>query len=127
MKSKPRSQTAEFEKIIKEAGSDQYVLRLYVTGITAKSTQAIANIRALCEEHLSGRYDLEVVDIYQQPTEAVNSQIVAAPTLIKQSPMPVRKMIGDLTDRDRVMVGLDLKKSSGDKAKLAKEIKWVTL
>ena len=87
----------------------QYVLRLYVTGTTARSSRAITNVRRICEEHLGNRYDLEVIDIYQQPALAKGDQIVAAPTLVKQLPLPLRKLIGDMSDRDRVLVGLDLR------------------
>jgi circadian clock protein KaiB len=126
-KSPARHATAEFERLFKDAGPDHYVLRLYVTGITAKSAMAIANIRSLCDEYLPGRHDLEVIDIYQQPIEAIGSQIIAAPTLVKQYPTPVRKMIGDLTDRKRVLLGLDIKKPSERKTKSAEAIKWVEL
>jgi circadian clock protein KaiB len=88
---------------------EKYVLRLYVTGMTPRSTRAIENIRAICEEHLNGRYDLEVVDIYQQPALAIKEQIVAAPTLIKKLPAPLRRIIGDLSNRDHVLIGLDLR------------------
>lgn len=114
--------------MLRKAGKQKYVLRLYVTGITIKSTQAIANIRAVCEEHLAGRYDLQVIDIYQQPKEAVGGQIIAAPTLVKQKPAPQRRMIGDLTDRNRVMLGLNLQESTMiSKTKRIKAIKWVEL
>jgi circadian clock protein KaiB len=86
------------------------VLRLYVTGMTARSARAINNIRAICEEHLRGRYDLEVVDVYQQPVLARGEQIVAAPTLVKQLPLPLRRIIGDMSDKDRVLLGLDLRR-----------------
>lgn len=86
----------------------RYVLRLYVTGMTPRSTQALITITALCDEHLSGRYDLEVIDIYQHPQRAVDDQVVAAPTLVRYLPAPVRRLIGDLSDTDRVMAGLDL-------------------
>jgi len=85
-----------------------YVLRLYVTGMTPRSTQALDTIKALCEEHLAGRYDLEVIDIYQHPQRAVEDQVIAAPTLVKQRPAPLRRLIGDLSDTDRVLVGLGL-------------------
>jgi circadian clock protein KaiB len=84
------------------------VLRLYVTGLTPRSTQAIAVLRAVCEEHLAGRYDLEVIDLYQQPELARGQQLIAAPTLVKELPLPVRRLIGDLSDEQRVLVGLDL-------------------
>ena len=86
----------------------RFVLRLYVTGTTARSMQAIRNLRRLCEQHLAGRYDLEVVDVYQQPELAAREQLVAAPTLVKKMPLPLRRLIGDLSDQQRVLAGLDL-------------------
>ena len=85
-----------------------YVLRLYVTGVTPHSTRAIVNIRKICEEHLQGRYDLEVVDICQHPTLAEGEQIIAAPTLIKKLPLPLRRFIGDMSQTERILLGLDL-------------------
>jgi circadian clock protein KaiB len=105
----PHDAADEFEKAI--AGADKqkhYVLRLYVTGSTPRSVAAISNIHKFCEEHLKGRYDLEVIDIYQQPVLAQGEQIIAAPTLIKKLPFPLRKVVGDLSNEDRVLVGLDL-------------------
>lgn len=90
------------------ADGSRYVLRLYVTGTTARSARAVANARRLCEEHLAGRYDLDVVDIYQHPDAAREHQIVAAPTLIRLLPEPLRRLIGDLSDRERVLAGLDI-------------------
>lgn len=87
---------------------DRYLLRLYVTGLTPRSSRAVRNLKAVCDEYLAGRYDLEVIDIYQQPALARGEQIIAAPTLIKKLPLPVRRIIGDLSDRERVLVGLDL-------------------
>jgi circadian clock protein KaiB len=87
----------------------KYVLRLYVTGATSSSRRAILNLNSICSEHLQGKYDLEVIDIHQKPTLAKDEQIVAAPTLIKQLPLPLRRIIGDLSDRDSVLLGLDLK------------------
>ncbi|HYM75044.1 MAG TPA: circadian clock KaiB family protein [Candidatus Dormibacteraeota bacterium] len=87
----------------------KYVLRLYITGATSSSRRAILNINSICAEHLQGKYDLEVIDIHQKPTLAKDEQIVAAPTLIKQLPLPLRRIIGDLSDRDSVLFGLDLK------------------
>ena len=89
-----------------------YVLRLFVTGTTARSARAIANLRRVCEERLRGEYDLEVVDIYQQPNAAKEYQIVAAPTLVKMLPLPLRRIIGDLADEERVLAGLDLRPKS---------------
>jgi circadian clock protein KaiB len=103
------SPTAAFEKMLrKTAIKSRYELKLYVTGTSPRSGQAIANVRSLCEEYLKGRYDLEVIDIYQQPAVAVTEQIIAAPTLIKKSPAPTRRMIGDLSDRDKILVGLNI-------------------
>ncbi len=101
--------TEEFEKVIAKQDKSKYILRLYVTGLTPKSTKAIENVRRLCEEHLAGRYELDVIDIYQQPTLAKGEQIIAAPTLIKKLPLPLRKLIGDMSDTDKFLLGLDLK------------------
>jgi|ERR1035437_10327674 circadian clock protein KaiB len=90
----------------------KYILRLYVTGATSLSRRAIVNINAICREHLQGKYDLEVIDIHQKPALAKDEQIVAAPTLIKQLPLPLRRIIGDLSDRESVLFGLDLKRKA---------------
>jgi circadian clock protein KaiB len=87
---------------------ENYVLRLYVTGMTPRSSEAIHNIKVICEEFLWGRYTLEVIDIYQQPELASPHQIIATPTLVKSHPLPVRRFIGDLSSRDRLLRGLDL-------------------
>lgn len=92
----------------KPLAEPRYVLRLYVTGSTPRSARAIENMRRICEEYLLGRYDLEVVDLYQRPEAAREFQLVAAPTLVKLLPAPLRRIIGDLSDRDRVLQGLDL-------------------
>ena len=89
-------------------GLEQYVLRLYITGMTPRAGRAIENVRAICEEYLEGRYDLEVIDVYQQPVLARGEQIIAVPTLIKKLPLPLRRIIGDMSNSDRVLVGLDL-------------------
>jgi circadian clock protein KaiB len=89
-------------------GHDHFVLRLYVTGATARSRRAIANLRQICEQHLSDRYDLEVIDLYQRPELAAGEQLIAAPTLVKRLPLPLRRLVGDLSDQQRVMAGLDL-------------------
>jgi circadian clock protein KaiB len=107
-KRRKKSAESDIEQMIKRAGNERYLLRLYVTGSTPKSTAAISNIRSLLEEHLPGRYDLEVVDLYQQPAEAKNAEIIAAPTLIKSLPMPPKRMVGDLSDKSRVLLGLNL-------------------
>jgi circadian clock protein KaiB len=86
-----------------------YVLRLYVTGTTGRSVHAIQNVKRICEEHLKGRYELEVVDLYKNLPLARGDQIIAAPTLIKRLPAPLRRLIGDMSDEQRVLVGLDLR------------------
>jgi circadian clock protein KaiB len=86
----------------------RYVLRLYVTGSTPRSARAIENMRRICEEHLAGRYDLEVIDIYQRPEAAREFQLIAAPTLVRLLPAPLRRIIGDLSNQDKVLQGLDL-------------------
>lgn len=87
----------------------QYELRLYVAGMTPRSTRAIANIKKICEEYLKGRYDLQVIDLYQQPALAEGHQIIAVPTLLRKLPLPLQRIIGDFSDQERVLVGLDLK------------------
>jgi len=101
---------ADFQMAAEAAAKDrQYVLRLYVAGINPRSSAAIKSITTICEEHLKGRYDLEIIDIYQQPTLAKGEQIVAAPTLIKKLPQPLRRFIGNLANEERILVGLDLR------------------
>lgn len=90
--------------------NERYLLRLFVAGMTPTSRRAIANVKQICEEHLKGRYDLEVIDLYQQFTLAKGEQIIATPTLIKKLPLPLRRIIGDMSAADRVLVGLDLRK-----------------
>ncbi|MEZ0326403.1 MAG: circadian clock KaiB family protein [Fimbriimonas sp.] len=85
-----------------------HVLRLFVTGSTPRSLRAITNLKAICEEHLAGRYTLEVVDLYQQPELAKQNNLIAAPTLIKSLPDPIRRVIGDMSDEDQVLLGLDV-------------------
>jgi circadian clock protein KaiB len=87
----------------------EYVLRLYIAGTTSKSARAVANIKDICEKNLQNRFDLEVIDIYQQPALAKGMQLIAAPTLVKQLPLPLRKFIGDMSNTDRILVGLDVK------------------
>jgi len=86
----------------------EYVLRLFVTGMTTRSSRAVNNLRTICDEYLQGRYELEIIDIYQQPALTKGEQIVAAPTLIKKFPLPMRRIIGDMSNRDGVLLGLDL-------------------
>jgi circadian clock protein KaiB len=99
-------------KVVVAHDATHYVLRLYVTGSTPHSTRAISNIRKICEEHLEGRYDLEVFDIAQHPALAEGEQIIAAPTLIKKLPLPLRRFIGDMSHTERILLGLDLRKAT---------------
>jgi circadian clock protein KaiB len=90
----------------------RYVLRLYITGATTRSARAISNIRKICEEHLEGRYDLEIVDVAQHPTLVAGEQIIAVPTLIKKLPLPLRRFIGDMSHTERILLGLDLREAA---------------
>jgi circadian clock protein KaiB len=104
--------TAAFEEsLAQRRNNERYVLRLYVTGMTLRSTEAIAATKAICEEYLEGRYDLEVVDIYQHPSLAKDEQIIAVPTLVKKLPAPLRRLIGNLSMKERVLLGLDIRKT----------------
>ena len=93
----------------KKTAIKQYVLRLYVTGQTSRSLRSVENLRALCNKYLKGNFTLEVIDIYQQPALAAEGQIIAAPTVIKLMPLPLRKLVGDFSDHHRVVLGLDLR------------------
>ena len=104
-----KASTEEFEKAAARRYRAKYVLRLYVTGMTPKSTQAIANVQKVCEKHLAGRYELKVIDIYQQPVLAKGEQIIAAPTLLKKLPLPLRRFIGDMSNTEQILLGLDFK------------------
>ena len=106
---KVKDSTKEFEKALSLKGDRKYVLRLYVTGTTPRSVKAIRNIRRICDEYLKGAYDLEVIDIYQQPVLAKGEQIIAAPTLLKKLPLPLRRFIGDMSDTEKILLGLDFK------------------
>jgi circadian clock protein KaiB len=92
-----------------EAESNRWVLRLYVAGTTPQSVHAITNIKKICEEYLKGKYDLEVIDLYQKPNLARGEQIIAVPTLLKKLPLPLRRIIGDMSNLERVLIGLDLR------------------
>jgi circadian clock protein KaiB len=104
-----KTRTEALEKATAGRDSEEYVLRLYVTGLTPRSSLAIANVRKICDEHLAGRYELEVIDLYQQPKLAKGEQIIAVPTLIKTLPLPLRRLIGDMSDTEKFLVGIDLK------------------
>jgi len=93
----------------KARAKERYVLRLYVAGITPKSDRAIRSVKEICEQSLKDRYDLEIVDIYQHPGAPKEDQIIVAPTLIKKLPLPLRRLIGDMADREKILLGLDLR------------------
>ncbi len=99
-----------YERLVEESGQEAYLLRLYVAGVTPRSSDALARIKALCEEHLSGRYELEVIDIHQQPELAQENQIVVTPTLIKVLPPPLRRLVGDLLGTEEVLKGLNIQR-----------------
>ena len=104
---KSNDATAWFEQK-DSAAPERYLLRLYVTGTTANSIRAIANLKKICEEHLPDGYDLEVIDLYQQPHLASSDGIIAVPTLVKRAPQPLKRIIGDMSDTGRVLHGLNL-------------------
>lgn len=97
------------EQALRDRAKARYVLRLYVAGLTPRSVAAIASVKRACEEHLRGRYELQVVNLYDEPTLAKGEQIIAAPTLIKKLPLPLRRIIGDMADTKKLLVGLDLR------------------
>lgn len=98
-----------FEEMLAQSDEGKYKLRLYVTGHTPQSNRAVENLKKLCEARLKDRYELTVVDLFQEPERAKGDQIVAAPTLIKELPLPLRRLIGDLSDTNRVLLALDIK------------------
>jgi circadian clock protein KaiB len=101
----------EFEdSLLSQPLTGKYILRLYIAGMTPNSQRAVENMKKICEEYLQNRYELEIIDIYQQPSLAEGEQIIAAPTLIKQLPLPLRRLIGDMSNTEKVLLGLDLKK-----------------
>lgn len=100
--------TEDYERALERKKTDRYILRLYVAGNNHQSQVAIENVRRICEEHLAGRYELEIIDIYQEPAKNLNELVLAAPTLIKELPLPLRKVIGDMSRQEKVLVALDL-------------------
>ncbi len=104
-----KSPPADFDQTISKWPKDKYVLRLYVTGTTSRSILALTNLKKICSQYLEGRYELEVIDLFQHPALAKDEQIIAAPTLIKKLPLPFRRIIGDMSNKEKVLMGLDLK------------------
>jgi circadian clock protein KaiB len=106
---RPKIKTAVRKKAtVKNPAPTHFILKLYVAGQSPKSVLAIANLKKICEENLRGRYELEVIDLYQQPQLARGEQIIALPTLIRKLPVPLRRIIGDMSNTARVLVGLDM-------------------
>jgi len=103
--------TAEKKNASKALGQEVWELRLYVAGQTAKSVNAFANLKKICAQYIAGKYHIEVVDLLKNPALAKGDQILAVPTLVRKLPMPIRKILGDLSNTERVLVGLDLRKS----------------
>jgi circadian clock protein KaiB len=97
------------KQLIPDRNPGKYTLRLYITGTTNRSILALTNLKKICEEYLEGKYDLEVIDLYKSPHLAEGDQIIAAPTLIKELPLPFRRIIGDMSDKEKVLLGLDLR------------------
>ncbi len=102
------SSTELLEEAARKADLPKYVLRLYIAGMTPRSREALRTVSEICEQELAGRYDLEVIDLYEQPTRARDEQIVAVPALIKKRPLPVRRFIGSMADKEKILAGLDL-------------------
>jgi circadian clock protein KaiB len=108
MKKVQESKTAISTSSKRKVKDEMFELRLYVAGQTPKSITAFANLKEICEKHLAGKYTIEVIDLLQNPKLAQGDQIFAIPTLVKKLPQPVRKIIGDLSNQERVLVGLDI-------------------
>lgn len=104
-----KHQDDETLQLLLQEREEEYILRLYVSGMTPNSQKAITRIQEICRRHLSGRYTLEIIDIYQQPSLAKKRQIIAVPTLVRELPPPLRRFIGDLSKIEKILVGLDLK------------------
>jgi circadian clock protein KaiB len=102
-------QLFEDRTALASSAAQTYHLRLYVAGQTPKSVLALTNLKQICEEHLHGRYDIEIIDLLKNPQLASGDQILAVPTLVRRLPEPIKKIIGDLSNTDRVLVGLDLR------------------
>jgi circadian clock protein KaiB len=111
---KPDRKKAQSARATRSRAQTHYVLRLYVAGLTPRSTASIQSVKQICEDCLKGRYDLEVIDIYREPMLAKGEQIFAVPTLIKKLPLPLRRLIGDMTDSKKILIGLGLRKKEVD-------------
>jgi circadian clock protein KaiB len=111
MVKKPQDRYQAFEKAAKRKARQKYALILYVAGISPRSEQAIRSVKELCEQQLKDRYELQIIDIYQHPESLKDAQIIAAPTLVKKLPLPLRRLIGDMTNKEKLILGLDLVKA----------------
>lgn len=121
LKSEIRDTTEAFEEALKGGAlrRAKYILRLYISGSSARSIKAVYNLKKLCEEHFPDDYDLEVIDIYKNPSAAREEQIIAAPTLVKGLPAPLRRFVGDLSNTQKILVGLDIYKRQDPKDHLS--------
>ncbi len=109
---KPRKKTIQKGTRRTQGKPTRYTMRLYITGATERSTRAITNLRKLCDEYLPGQYNLDVVDVYQQPALAQEAQIIAAPTLVKMLPLPLRRFIGDMSNKENLLAGLEIRSTT---------------
>jgi circadian clock protein KaiB len=100
----------EFEKLVADLAQPHYLFRLYVSGTSSRSASAIANVRRICEKYLPSHYELEVIDVYQQPDATKTAQIIAVPTLVKELPFPPQRFVGDMSNTERIVVGLNLRR-----------------
>ena len=103
-----KKKVEEYEHALSEYKGEYYILKLFITGLTPRSREAIENVRKLCDEHLKGRYQLQIIDIYQEPLSARENQIVATPTLIRKLPLPIRKYVGKMSRIEKLLAGLDI-------------------
>ncbi|MBN1983639.1 MAG: circadian clock KaiB family protein [Chitinivibrionales bacterium] len=106
---KPDTTTRRFEEALVESDSRRFVFRLFVAGLSPRSQEAIGNVHSLCEEYLKDRYELKIIDIYQHPLSARENQIIAAPTLVRKLPLPLRKFVGDMSKTAKILAGLDFR------------------
>jgi circadian clock protein KaiB len=116
-KSRKKSENSsdKYEHLIDDSKNEQYILKLYVSGNSPQSDRAIYNLKKICEENLKGRYALEIIDLYQKPELAKEANLIVVPTLVKKLPLPIRRLIGDLSNIDSVLIGLDIQIESGKK------------
>lgn len=122
-KQKTKSDTENFEKLIQKSLTKDFFFKLYVAGVSRKSSKAVTNIKNFCEKYLKGHYELEILDIYQQTKKSIDDQVIVAPTLIKKLPLPLKKLLGDMSDTNKILIALDIKplKERGRKEKVIKQ------